>query len=96
VTYRPRAGNKAALGVRRLTALTRETVVLSGDDGSFGVPVLPRSGPSPPQGPTPDFVQIETTSGDLDAGKPASRRLYPDGLAALDLKAGGGPHRLSR
>ncbi|MBI1914275.1 MAG: sigma-70 family RNA polymerase sigma factor [Planctomycetes bacterium] len=92
VTYRPRADNKAALASLAQTALARETVVLSEPDGSFRLPVLPGPGHVLLKGPTGDFVQVETTAGELDSGKPGSTRYYPDALAALDLKPGTGPH----
>src|SRR5262249_55358796 len=92
VRYRPRADNKAALADANQTALALETVVLSGDDGSFRMPVLPGPGHLLLKGPASNFIQIETTTGELDGDKPASKRLYPDGLAALDLKPDAGPH----
>ncbi len=83
--YRPRGDNAAARADAGLAELLRERVVQSGPGGAFQLTVLPGPGHLLVKAPTPHYVHVETSSGELDGGKPASRRLYPDGLAALDV-----------
>jgi hypothetical protein len=66
----------------------------AGPDGSFSLAVPPGPGHLLVLGPTPDFVHVETTDGDLDEGAPGYHRSYPDALVALDLKPGAGPHEV--
>ena len=57
----------------------------AGPDGSFSLAVPPGPGHLLVLGPTPDYVHVETTDGDLDEGVPGRSRCYPDALVALDI-----------
>ncbi len=65
----------------------RELSVASDVDGLFRIPVLPGRGHLLVKGPSPDFIPISTSEGELEYEVPSGARLYPVGLLALDLDA---------
>src|SRR5262249_8041193 len=58
-------------------------------------PVLPGPGHLLINGPTPDYVHVETSQRKLSAGEAGGLRFYPDGLVELDLKAGTRTHEVN-
>ena len=87
--YRPRqAGNpnfqKEAVAGRG----GYEPTAVSGPDGSFRLGVLPGPGHLLVKAPTPHYIAVETSQGQIETGVPGGPRLYPDGLLAVDAPAG--------
>jgi RNA polymerase sigma factor (sigma-70 family) len=69
--------------------------VESGPDGTFRIAMLPGRGNLLVQGPDNEYVALQLTSGELQGGKRAGYRVYPDALIPLDLKAGSDPVEVS-
>jgi hypothetical protein len=67
----------------------------SGPDGSFALPVWPGRGHLFIQGPTADYLHIETTSLQLEMERPGGQHLFPDALVPLDLRPGSNPPPVS-
>ena len=65
-----------------------EPTAVSGPDGSFRLAVLPGPGHLRIKAPTPHYIAVETSHGQLETGVPGGPRLYPDGLLAVDAPAG--------
>ncbi|MCI0459705.1 MAG: hypothetical protein L0Z62_22365, partial [Gemmataceae bacterium] len=63
-----------------------QQIAVSRTDGSFEVPILPGPGQLLVNGPTMDYLRIETSERALTHGKPGGMRHYPNGVVPLDLK----------
>jgi hypothetical protein len=72
-----------------------ETVVpptVSKVDGTFNIVVPVGPGHLLVHGPTPDYLHLTTSHGELGMGTGPNRPLYPDALAGLDLKPEAATH----
>jgi RNA polymerase sigma factor (sigma-70 family) len=68
----------------------------SGPDGRFQLTVLPGPGHLLINGPTLDYLHVETTHRDLYGDSPnINRRYYPDALVPLNLKPDAGTHAVA-
>jgi RNA polymerase sigma factor (sigma-70 family) len=67
--------------------------VLTGPDGRFQLVVWRGPGHLLVNGPTPDYLKTEISTGALYGSPIMGRRHYLDGLAPLNLKPQPGPHR---
>ncbi len=85
VVYRPRRKNNPMFKEDLIATGYRELSVVSGGDGSFQIPALPGPGHLLVKGPSPDFIPVRTSEGELDFDPPSGARLYPVGLLALKL-----------
>ena len=88
VVYRPKQKNNP-LFKEDLFAIGgyRELSVVSDARGLFRIPVLPGQGHLLVKGPSPDFIPVRTSEGELEYDVPSGARLYPVGLLALNLDA---------
>jgi RNA polymerase sigma factor (sigma-70 family) len=64
-------------------------------DGSFRLAVFPGPGHLLVKGPTPDYIQVETSIGELEGGKPSNSRYHPDGLVLVNHKPGSEPAEMT-
>jgi RNA polymerase sigma factor (sigma-70 family) len=64
-------------------------------DGSFRLAVRPVEGALVVLGPTPDYVHVASSSGELEGRGPRGSRCYPDTLHPLNLKAGTAEHEVA-
>jgi hypothetical protein len=71
------------------------TPAVSAADGTFRMAVLPVAAALLVRGPTPDYVPVATSSGELESGRPGGYRYYPDALQQLDLKPGAAEHAVT-
>ena len=62
--------------------------IVSRANGTLQVVLPPGPGHLLIKGPSPDYVHIDTSFGEVQYGEPGRRRLHPDGLVKLDLKPG--------
>ena len=62
---------------------------ISGPDGRFELPVPTEPGLFLVLGPTPDYIRVESSVGELGGGKPGGERLYADAVVPLKPGAGG-------
>src|SRR5262249_28012384 len=61
-------------------------------NGHFQLAVFPGPGRLVVKGPSPDYLHVETTSGELAGNNmPSNGRVYPDALLALNYKPGAEP-----
>jgi RNA polymerase sigma factor (sigma-70 family) len=68
---------------------------VSAADGTFRLAVLPVPATLLVRGPTPDYVPVATSSGELERGRPGGSRYYPDALQPLQLKPGTAKHEVA-
>jgi protocatechuate 3,4-dioxygenase beta subunit len=59
----------------------------SGPDGTFELPVLPGPGWLLVKGPSPEYMHVEVSARQLQAGRAGGTSYFPDALVPLDLKA---------
>lgn len=59
---------------------------VSGADGRFSLAVSSGKGHLLIQGPSPEFIHVETSTREIKPGDVGNERAYPDGLVKLDLK----------
>jgi RNA polymerase sigma factor (sigma-70 family) len=93
VQFWPRQKDNPNLLPRVITGW--QAIVLTKDDGSFAMAVLPGPGHLLIQGPTPDYVHQEIGHSTLYSGEPGGSRHYPDAVVKLDLLARGEPKELA-
>jgi hypothetical protein len=86
VTYRPRRRQNPFSRRGLLEDVLAAHPTRTGPDGTFQFAALPGPGHLLVQGPTPDYLHVETSLRELETGKPGGQRRYPDGLVALDLR----------
>jgi RNA polymerase sigma factor (sigma-70 family) len=91
VTYRPRRRQNPFYRRGLLEYMLAIHPTPTGPDGTFQLAALPGPGHLLVQGPTPDYLHVETSLRELETGKPGGLRLYPDGLLGLDLKPNTAP-----
>jgi RNA polymerase sigma factor (sigma-70 family) len=70
-------------------------IAVTAADGAFTLPVLPGTGQLLVNGPTLDYLRMETTERKLSTAKDGGRRYYPNALVALDLKPDTATHQLA-
>jgi hypothetical protein len=63
-------------------------------DGTFALAVFAGQGHLFLQGPTPDYVHVEVSSGQLHSGRPGGRPYFPDALVRLNLPPEVSGHRV--
>jgi len=86
--YRPRQANnpnfhKEAIAERE----GYEPTAVTGLDGSFRLGVMPGPGHLLVKAPTPEYIIVETSQGEIEAGTPYGPRVYTDGLLTVDAPA---------
>jgi RNA polymerase sigma factor (sigma-70 family) len=69
--------------------------VVTNEDGTFRIAVLPGEGHLLIQGPTPDYVHEEIDSEMIRTGRPGGSRVYPDASVKLDLPPSGEPKEVN-
>jgi hypothetical protein len=86
--YRPRrAGNP---NFQKETVANHggyEPTTVSGPDGSFRLGVMPGPGHLLVKAPTPEYIIVETSEGEFEAGTPRGPRVYTHGLLTVDAPA---------
>jgi hypothetical protein len=85
VQFNDRGGKHIAGGI----GASRLNTALSEADGRFELPVPPAPGHLLVLGPTPDYVPVESSSQELERGKPGIKRLYADAIVPLDGRPDG-------
>ncbi len=63
---------------------SRLNTAITGSDGRFELPVLPKAGYLMVLGPTPDYITVAKSDQELDQGTPGRKRLYADAIVALE------------
>jgi RNA polymerase sigma factor (sigma-70 family) len=87
-----RAGNP---NFRRDVVTGWEGSVITGDDGTFALGVLPGPGHLLVRGPTLDYVLTEVGERKLNTGKEGGQRQYAHAVIPLDLKSDAGPQEMA-
>jgi RNA polymerase sigma factor (sigma-70 family) len=72
-----------------------ENTVVSADDGTFDICVLPGPGHLLIHGPTPDYLFSEIGSQKIERGKEGGTRYYAPAILPLDLKPGAKPQTVT-
>jgi RNA polymerase sigma factor (sigma-70 family) len=80
----PGGGRAADRAIGPLDGLKQ--IAISAADGTFTLPVLAGKGHLLVNGPTLDYLRVETTERKLTRDKDGGHRFYPNALVALDLK----------
>ncbi len=86
--YRPRRAGNPNFQKEAVAGGGYEPTAVTGPDGSFWIAVLPGPGHLLVEAPEPPYINVETTDGDIENGKPGGAHLHPDGLLAVDAPAG--------